>query len=369
MSPLSLAQRAAAATAMPAASSLLLLLAACGPDAVAWLPDAPALVVGAETLTFPDVPVGAAATAAVVVRNDGEAPGTYALTTDGPFSVDRAELELGIAGEARLTLQFRPETWADAAGALNIDGVARVRLLGPVRTDVDGDGVDGAASGGADCDDADPAVYPGADDPCGDDRDADCDPVGDDDCDGDGTAADDDCDDADASVYPGAAEAGPNDRDDDCDGRIDEDFVALDALVITEISPRAPSWLELCNHAEQPIHADNFTITTTAGTISLPAGRIDAGACAAICASRITDCAFHASIVIAAADTVTLSVEDRVLDTVAADASWGWDAAWAWALDPARATSAGNDAADAWCRADGSAGRPNDACVPAGGAR
>jgi hypothetical protein len=114
----------------------------------------------------------------------------------------------------------------------------------------------GYVSEGGDCDDADPAVNPGAIEACNG-LDDDCDGLVDDDdpgligaglwytdADGDGfgdsaggsaaceqppltVAEGGDCDDTDAAVHPGADEH-CNDIDDDCDGEIDEDG-ALDA--------------------------------------------------------------------------------------------------------------------------------------------
>ncbi|MCB9540473.1 MAG: putative metal-binding motif-containing protein [Myxococcales bacterium] len=84
--------------------------------------------------------------------------------------------------------------------------------------DEDADGHPALADGGDDCDDADPAVHPGAADACGDGVDANCDGL---DCaevdaDGDGARADLDCDDGDPTVHPGAAELCGNGKDDDC---------------------------------------------------------------------------------------------------------------------------------------------------------
>ncbi len=125
--------------------------------------------------------------------------------------------------------------------------------------DADADGYQDLACGGDDCDDADPAVNPGADELCNG-LDDDCDGQVDEDdaidpltwyldADGDGygdpalteEACDlpaghvdngDDCDDGDAAVHPGAAEICDG-EDDDCDGEVDEGF-DLDGDGITE---------------------------------------------------------------------------------------------------------------------------------------
>ena len=75
-----------------------------------------------------------------------------------------------------------------------------------------------------DCNDTNPAIYPGADEICGDGVDQNCDGTDalcpeDIDDDGDGfTENQGDCDDTNAAVYPGAAEICGDGVDQDCDG-------------------------------------------------------------------------------------------------------------------------------------------------------
>lgn len=113
--------------------------------------------------------------------------------------------------------------------------------------DDDGDGFASIETGGEDCDDADPAVNPGAIDDC-DGYDTDCDGMIDNggpeswpdrDGDGYGDAAsapstscqavgyvdnDDDCNDHNATIYQGATElCDVQHLDNDCDGAVDED--------------------------------------------------------------------------------------------------------------------------------------------------
>jgi len=93
-------------------------------------------------------------------------------------------------------------------------------------TDADEDGFYSVETGGDDCDDFNPDIYPGANDSVGDDRDQDCDGVDGVDADGDGYASTEsggtDCDDAQAERNPGAADICGDDLDNDCDGSVDE---------------------------------------------------------------------------------------------------------------------------------------------------
>ncbi len=93
--------------------------------------------------------------------------------------------------------------------------------------DQDGDGYDSADHGGDDCDDVDSGVHPGATDAAYDGIDSDCAGDSDNDADGDGHDAaaygGDDCNDGDPAVYPGAEEVWYDGVDDNCDGEGDDD--------------------------------------------------------------------------------------------------------------------------------------------------
>jgi hypothetical protein len=82
-----------------------------------------------------------------------------------------------------------------------------------------------------DCNDAEPSVYPGANEIQDDGIDNDCDGVDEVDLDGDGhiadTAGGDDCDDGNANAWPGAPEQADG-VDNDCDGVVDEETINFD---------------------------------------------------------------------------------------------------------------------------------------------
>jgi hypothetical protein len=108
------------------------------------------------------------------------------------------------------------------------DGVADP---GFVDAELDGDG-DGWSIAAGDCNDADATINPDATEPVNG-LDDDCDGIADDgtdasDLDGDSwSIADGDCDDTNADVFPGALELG-NGRDDNCDGIADEGLPGSD---------------------------------------------------------------------------------------------------------------------------------------------
>lgn len=100
-----------------------------------------------------------------------------------------------------------------------------VQIQAEPSSDQDGDGYDGLDNGGADCDDSDPDVYPGAQEIFYDGVDQNCNGNTDEyDLDGDGygssTYGGDDCNDSNAAIHPDVTETADG-IDQDCDGVVD----------------------------------------------------------------------------------------------------------------------------------------------------
>lgn len=192
------------------------------------------------------------------------------LGSDGNISVDPGFEDYTLDGDCENDKLWLAEgsALADAGEPGRLDPDGSVSDLGPyggagaLAPDRDADGAGTSDWGGDDCDDADGAVYPGADEVC-DDKDNDCDGDTDEDaidvgswfadadadgygdptpvvgCDAPALSADngEDCDDADATVYPGAAEVHGDGLDQDCDGldRLSLDDLAYGDLALSEI--------------------------------------------------------------------------------------------------------------------------------------
>ncbi|MDP2315753.1 MAG: MopE-related protein [Pseudomonadota bacterium] len=95
------------------------------------------------------------------------------------------------------------------------------------------------------------------------------------DADADGYATSLDCDDADATAFPGATEADDL-ADDDCDGWVDEDFVAVGDVVVTEVNRQSRfggsvvvndgSWVEVYNTSDRTVDLANWVLSRGHGT-------------------------------------------------------------------------------------------------------
>lgn len=210
----------------------LIGLSACsGKEAVA-----PSLSVSPTALDFGIVGIGETLTLDVQVENTGG--GSLTLLSSSLVDGDPDVFEVVRVGEGALTagapillqITCSPEEEEPYSGQILVrtdpDMSAEVTLVcqgGPSGLDEDGDGSSPAEG---DCDDADPAVRPGADEAC-DGRDTDCDgstPADETDADGDGyRLCDADCDDTNRDIWPGAPEICDG-EDSDCDGVAGDDL-------------------------------------------------------------------------------------------------------------------------------------------------
>lgn len=126
-------------------------------------------------------------------------------------------------GDGTLEARIDPR---NAVAECDEDNTLDLGSFDPEPADDDDDGYRATDCGGLDCDDTNPAIYPGATDIVGDGTDQDCD--GEDakepncDLDADGATAlgcgGDDCNDGDATVHPSATEIPTDGIDQDCDG-------------------------------------------------------------------------------------------------------------------------------------------------------
>ncbi len=255
-------------------ATLLLLLSSCGPfEPAARLtlygsPEAISVSANAPVATARVTNLGTTSLTLDSLSVEGSAQPLLDAVIDGVLPLrmepgDVVTLEVALdfdglgedVGSTSAVVTLAASTTEPAPGPgddrVTLTGAAQVRVLvGAVTCDVDGDGEDRASCGGADCDDLDASVFPGAEERC-DGSDDDCDgaidegaldavrvaPDGDDDGHGDPdgaiTACDvpdgyvtcgdcNDCDDTDPNTNPGAPEVCGG-GDEDCDEEVDED--------------------------------------------------------------------------------------------------------------------------------------------------
>ncbi len=181
---------------------------------------------------------------------------------DGSFSIKNTISETIVQSDAEANysrLQFSELKTGDHLTAIAYDEsnsisefsdvVVLETYVAPVAdTDADGDGYVDENDGGDDCNDADPAINPGATELCTDGIDNNCDDltdaedtascpvIADNDADNDGyddaNAGGDDCNDADPAVNPGATELCTDGIDNNCDGLTDtQDSVTCPVVV------------------------------------------------------------------------------------------------------------------------------------------
>jgi hypothetical protein len=341
------------------------------------------------------------------------------------------------------------DTWPDADGDGFGDAVGEV--LSECTTG------EGRVENGGDCDDADASVNPGATELCDDiDQDCDGDPLDGLDSDGDGigdcddveecdgvdndgdgeidegdaidrstwysdvdedgygddlsttlscsggaglAAVGGDCDDLDPDVNPGASELDDG-LDQDCDDLVDEDFVAVGDLVITEVArqPRmgaestdvSAQWFEVLNVSTRDLDLSAWLFTRTNDEVGTDGVRVDpaealllaAGSYAVFCKTTDWTAAADADSTLVCdytwgdpdeesdfegtyhdntfnlqrdEDRLSVSLAGTEIDAVAwvfeSGAEWPRDATYSMSLDPGSLTAAGNDDIAAWCSA------------------
>ncbi len=307
--------------------------------------------------------------------------------------------------------------------------------------DLDGDGLEAADCGGEDCNDADAGIAAWSEEVC-DGTDNDCDgEVDEDDAvdatswyrdrDGDGYGVEDDavtaceppsgyvaeagdCDDATVNVAPGTVETDDG-RDEDCDGLVDETFVDVGDLVITELmvdpagSDRGGEWFEVLNASSRDLDLSGwlfevddgaadpvaFAVSPDAGVVLAPGGiaLFCQDADALLARAPQLDCAYAYGVadngfadgptgpaaddgwVLPGSGTLTVDMDGSPIDTVSWDAeAWGVGEGASLALDPDAADVASNDDPANWCAGasayDGeNLGSPGEANPDCAGAR
>ena len=243
--------------------------------------ECPVLSSSVAALEWLDVPHGTQAVQTFDITNDceGESTLTFTLGTGGDplFFVDVSSASLLPGESLTVHVSFEPVAVGNASGFLKLSpagGLTPVSLelagQAVLNRDWDGDGYQTTDVGGADCDDSDPNVHPGAADECYDGLDRNCDGANEDDCDGDGYetihVGGADCDDAQPAVFPGAVEI-RNAEDDDCDGLADEGLIQAGDVVFAEFMSNPKNtpdsrgeWFEVRNLTDLPIEMKGWTV-------------------------------------------------------------------------------------------------------------
>lgn len=275
-------------------TALLALVAGCGggydtgwdePEESAVDPLAcPGIALGATALQWDGIVGGVPEVRTLEVTND--CVGVLFLKVEASivgdplFVLEAPELQIAPGATKTLEITFDARDVEEHRATLNLAlnelEPVSVELLGYASSvlDADGDGYLSIEDGGEDCDDSRADVYPGAPDVCYDDVDSACDGGDEFDCDGDGEQSADyggtDCDDTRTDVGETVNEIDDG-VDNDCDELIDEDFIEIGELFISELMLK-PSvgwqngqWIEIHNASDRAIDMDGWTITATGG--------------------------------------------------------------------------------------------------------
>ena len=210
---------------------------------------------------------------------------------------------------------------------------------------------------------------------CGNALDEDCSGAVDDkDVDADGyvdvaCSGGDDCDDDDPATYPGAAEV-QDAADNDCDDLVDEGLIPAGAVIVSEImknpdgvSDAAGEYFEVTNDWTVPVNLHSWTIAdqgSDAFSVVAPAGIvIDAGESAVFCINAdydlnggvVCDYDFDNFQLGNGADEVVLALDGAVIDAVVYDDGPDFPdpQGKSMSLDPAAYDAAANDDGSNWC--------------------
>ncbi len=202
--------------------------------------DCPALSVSEEAVAFDPLAYGTTTTATVVLTNacsgEGDLEVSASLSGDSAFIAELPTTMLEPGASAVVEVLFQPADWGEFSASLTITSndvdlpSVELAVTGSVIADADGDGFDSVAAGGEDCDDNNPEVYP---------RDN---------------------------------ETSRDLMDDDCDGLVDEDWIGVGDVFVSEVmfNPEVVTdgygeWFEVRSAAESTIDLVGWTVQSDDG--------------------------------------------------------------------------------------------------------
>lgn len=379
---------------------LPLLVLSCTPDNRAFRNPNGALHVGTTQIDFGDAPLDSLQTAWLPITNHGNAVLSLRFDLIDPveaFQIMRTRLDLGASQTTELEIRYRPQPLTTPSSATlqlawaNATQSAVIELKGSTLLDADGDGAVDERLGGADCNDSDDAIYPGAPETWYDGHDANCDGQSDFDQDLDGfdrMPEGKDCDDTEPGRFPGQIDGVEGDplfgQDSDCDILVDEDAFEFGDFLITEamILPAAQSaaFFEFKNTSGRTLVLDGWELELNGHLMIWPNGiELGPGAYVLACddISAVTD--WHCDLqwpesigLGAGSGMLKVGPPTLAMDQIQWDATWPISADASFQLDAAQADSVLNDSPSAWCESvqpmsDGGLGTPgieNDVCPP-----